>query len=75
VSASKYEGITRTTVETSPVRKEVRIPAGGFWVSTRQKNAAHAFVTLEPEGIDSYATFNFLPVAVGDEYQVYRVLA
>ncbi|KAF6815476.1 carboxypeptidase 2 [Colletotrichum plurivorum] len=75
VSASKYEGIARTTVETSPVKKEVRIPAGGFWVSTRQKNSAHAFVTLEPEGIDSYATFNILPVTVGDEYQVYRVLA
>ncbi|TDZ37373.1 Carboxypeptidase 2 [Colletotrichum spinosum] len=75
VSASKYEGIARTTVETATVRREIRVPAGGFWVSTRQKNAAHAFVTLEPEGIDSYATFNVLPVSVGDEYPVYRVMA
>ncbi|TDZ99692.1 Carboxypeptidase 2 [Colletotrichum sidae] len=75
VSASKYEGIARTTVETAAVRREIRVPAGGFWVSTRQKNAAHAFVTLEPEGIDSYATFNVLPVSVGDEYPVYRVMA
>ncbi|KAK1496661.1 carboxypeptidase [Colletotrichum tamarilloi] len=75
VARTKYEGIARTTVTTETVVKEVRIPAGGFWVSTRQKNAAHAFVTLEPEGIDSYATFNVLPVSVGDEYQVYRVMA
>ncbi|TQN66099.1 Carboxypeptidase 2, partial [Colletotrichum shisoi] len=71
---AKYEGVARTTVTTGTVRREVRIPAGGFWVSTRQKNAAHAFVTLEPEGIDSYATFNVLPVSVGDEYPVYRVM-
>ncbi|KAF9881474.1 carboxypeptidase 2 [Colletotrichum karsti] len=75
VAATKYEGVARSTVETAIVKKDVRIPAGGFWVSTRQKNAAHAFVTLEPEGIDSYATFNILPVSVGDEYPVYRVMA
>ncbi|KAK1978690.1 carboxypeptidase [Colletotrichum cereale] len=74
VAAAKYEGVARTTVTTETARKEIRIPAGGFWVSTRQKNAAHAFVTLEPEGIDSYATFNVLPVSVGDEYPVYRVM-
>ncbi|CRJ95719.1 hypothetical protein BN1708_002052, partial [Verticillium longisporum] len=73
VAASKYEGVVRTTVTTESVSKEVKIPAGGYWVSTRQKNAAHAFNVLEPENIDSYVTFNILPVDVGDEYQVYRV--
>ncbi|EFQ34017.1 carboxypeptidase [Colletotrichum graminicola M1.001] len=72
---ARFEGVSRTKVTTETVRKEVRILAGGFWVGTRQKNAAHAFVTLEPEGIDSYATFNILPVSVGDEYPVYRVMA
>ncbi|KAK1593802.1 carboxypeptidase [Colletotrichum navitas] len=71
----RFEGVARTAVKTETVRKEVRVPAGGFWVGTRQRNAAHAFVTLEPEGIDSYATFNILPVSVGDEYPVYRVMA
>ncbi|EKG15861.1 Peptidase M14 carboxypeptidase A [Macrophomina phaseolina MS6] len=75
LSPTKYEGIARTTVTTETLRKEISLPGGAFWVSTRQKNAAHAFVTLEPEGIDSYATFNILPVNVGDEYQVYRVVA
>lgn len=44
-------------------------------VSTRQKNAALAFVTLEPEGIDSYVRFNLIPVQTGDEYPIFRVLS
>ncbi|KAM0286037.1 hypothetical protein ACHAQH_001045 [Verticillium albo-atrum] len=75
IAASKYEGVVRTTVTTESLSKEVKIPAGGYWVSTRQKNAAHAFNVLEPENIDSYVTFNILPVDVADEYQVYRVPA
>ncbi|KLU86317.1 carboxypeptidase 2 [Magnaporthiopsis poae ATCC 64411] len=74
VASSKYEGVARTTVTTETVRKTITIPAGGYWVNTRQKNAAHAFNVLEPENIDSYATFNVLPVSAGDEYQVYRVM-
>ncbi|KAK2030032.1 carboxypeptidase [Colletotrichum zoysiae] len=75
VAEAVFEGAARTTVTTETVRKEVRVPAGGFWVGTRQRNAALAFVTLEPEDIDSYAAFNILPVSVGDEYPVYRVMA
>ncbi|TLD06869.1 hypothetical protein PspLS_09962 [Pyricularia sp. CBS 133598] len=71
---NKYEGIARTTVATETFNKLVTIPAGGYWVSTRQKNAAHVFNVMEPENIDSYATFNILPVSAGDEYQVYRVM-
>ncbi|KAL8391950.1 hypothetical protein RB595_002239 [Gaeumannomyces hyphopodioides] len=74
LASSKYEGIARTTVTTEAVRKNITIPAGGYWVNSRQKNAAHAFNVLEPENIDSYATFNILPVSTGDEYQVYRVM-
>jgi hypothetical protein len=73
LASTKYEGIARTTVTTESFEKEIAIPAGGYWVSTRQKNAAHAFNVLEPENIDSYVTFNILPVNEGDEYQVYRV--
>ncbi|KAH7254451.1 hypothetical protein MRS44_016870 [Fusarium solani] len=75
VGKTLYQGTALTTVTTETIRKEIRMPAGSFWVSTRQKNAAHALVTLEPEGIDSYVTFNILPVNEGDEYPVYRVMA
>ncbi|KAF4463225.1 Carboxypeptidase 2 [Fusarium albosuccineum] len=69
-----YQGTALSTVTTETIRKDIRMPAGSYWVSTRQSNAAHAFITLEPESIDSYATFNILPVSVGDEYPVYRVM-
>ncbi|KAI1068747.1 hypothetical protein LB507_006279, partial [Fusarium sp. FIESC RH6] len=70
-----YQGTVLNTVTTETKRKEITMPAGSFWVSTRQAAAAYAFVVLEPENIDSYATFNILPVNVGDEYPVYRVMA
>ncbi|KAF0328226.1 Carboxypeptidase 2 [Colletotrichum sp. SAR11_59] len=70
-----YEGVVRATVTTEPLTREVDLPAGSFLVSTKQKNAALAFVALEPENIDSYASFNIVPVEQGDEYPIYRVLA
>ncbi|KAL0931231.1 Carboxypeptidase 2-like protein 3 [Colletotrichum truncatum] len=70
-----YEGVVRATVTTASFEKEVELPAGSFLVSTKQKNAALAFVALEPENIDSYASFNVVPLDKGDEYPVYRILA
>ncbi|KAJ3535471.1 hypothetical protein NM208_g7119 [Fusarium decemcellulare] len=75
VESKKYEGTARTTVTTEVSIKTINFPAGAYWVSTRQQNAAQAFVRLEPENIDSFASFNILPVDVGDEYQVYRIPA
>ncbi|KAM9882780.1 carboxypeptidase 2 [Verticillium dahliae] len=62
------------TVTTRAFEKEVKIPAGGFWVDTRQKNAAVAFVTLEPENSASYVKYNVIPLRKGDEYPIFRVL-
>ncbi|KAI1109285.1 carboxypeptidase [Nemania sp. NC0429] len=70
-----YEGAIQVTVTTEPYKKQVRLPAGSFRISTRQKNAALAFVTLEPENIDSYVRFNLIPVRAGDEYPIFRVLS
>ncbi|KAF7188298.1 Carboxypeptidase 2 [Pseudocercospora fuligena] len=69
-----YEGHVLNSVTTEAMRKEVSLPAGSFLVSTRQKNAALTFIALEPENIDSYVTFGIVPVEVGDEYPIYRVL-
>ncbi|KAH6685441.1 carboxypeptidase [Plectosphaerella plurivora] len=74
VDSAKYEGIAETDVETEPTRKRVRIPAGGYWVSTRQKNAAFALVTLEPENRSSYARYNLVDLVRGAEYPIFRVL-
>lgn len=70
-----YEGVVPVTVSTSTLEKEIELPPGSFLVSTRQRNAALAFVALEPENIDSYVSFNIVPVEAGDEYPIFRVLA
>ncbi|OTB00844.1 hypothetical protein M426DRAFT_65095 [Hypoxylon sp. CI-4A] len=74
VARSYYEGAIQVTVTTETVQKEeLVLPPGSFRVSTRQKNVALAFVTLEPENVDSYVRFNLIPVGTGDEYPVFRI--
>jgi hypothetical protein len=75
LAPQKYEGIALTTVNTELFTKTMKFPAGAYWVSTRQQHAAQAFVRLEPEHPDGFATFNIFPVSAGDEYQVYRIPA
>ncbi|KFA49956.1 hypothetical protein S40293_01282 [Stachybotrys chartarum IBT 40293] len=70
-----YEGVVLVTATTSTSERELTLPAGSFLVSTRQKNAGLAFVALEPENIDSYVSFNIVPVGAGDEYPIFRVPA
>ena len=69
-----YEGVVPVTVTTTTVNIEVQLPVGSYLVNTRQRNAGLAFVALEPENIDSYVSFNIIPVAERDEYPVYRVV-
>lgn len=69
------EGIVPVTVTTSTVQTDIALPAGSFYVSTRQRNAALAFVALEPENVDSYVATNIIPVEVGDEYPIYRLMS
>ncbi|EOD50425.1 putative carboxypeptidase 2 protein [Neofusicoccum parvum UCRNP2] len=74
LESSYYEGVVRAKLTTEAIEKEIELPAGSFRVSTKQKNAALAFVALEPENIDSLAAFNIIPVEAGDEYPIFRVL-
>ena len=69
------EGIVPVQVATSTIKKEIELPCGSFAVSTRQRNAALAFVALEPENVDSYVASNIIPVVQGEEYPVYRLIA
>jgi hypothetical protein len=69
---SYYEGVVLNTVTTETLTQEVTVPAGSFFVSSAQKNAGLAFVTLEPENIDSYVSFGIVPMEVGDLYPVFR---
>lgn len=74
LAKSYYEGTILNTVTTDTLKKEVKLPLGSFMVSTAQKNAGLAFVALEPENIDSYVSFGIVPMEVGDEYPVFRVM-
>lgn len=92
---SYYEGAVLSTLRAQTVQREIVLPVGSYWVSTRQRNAALAMVALEvsyplldllrwcdwsltgdlqPENIDSYASFNIIPVVEGDEYPIFRVM-
>ncbi|KAF1843204.1 Zn-dependent exopeptidase [Cucurbitaria berberidis CBS 394.84] len=74
LATTKFEGVAGTTVKTNATQRAVTIPAGGFYVDTRQKNAGYAFVLLEPEGEASLAYYNKIPLDLGDEYPIFRVL-
>ncbi|EHA53475.1 hypothetical protein MGG_14109 [Pyricularia oryzae 70-15] len=58
-----YEGHVLNTVTTGTYQREVVLP----------KNAASAFLALEPEIIDSYVTINIIPLKVGEEYPIFRI--
>lgn len=74
LSRSYYEGAVLSSVTAEPVEKTVSLPPGSFLVRTNQRNAGIAFNALEPENIDSYVSFNIVPLEAGDEYPVYRIL-
>jgi hypothetical protein len=73
VEPELYEGTYLNTVTTNTTTREVVLPVGSFYVSTRQQNAALAFIALEPENIDSYVKFNIIPVETGMEYPIFRI--
>ncbi|KAL2808968.1 Zn-dependent exopeptidase [Aspergillus granulosus] len=75
IDTSYYEGVIRVTATTESSERELSLPKGSFRVSTRQKNAALAMVALEPENIDSYVSFNIVPVERGDEYPIFRIMS
>jgi hypothetical protein len=67
------EGTVRNTVTTEPyIKEDLWLPAGSWRVSSRQKNAALAFVTLEPETFASFTYFGILPVGTAYEYPIFR---
>lgn len=68
-----YEGHVLNTVTTNSTSRDIVLPVGSYYVSTRQKNAALAFIALEPENIDSYVTFNIIPVSADEEYPIFRI--
>lgn len=47
LESSYYGGVVRVELTTDAFEKDIELPPGTFWVSTRQKNAALAFMALK----------------------------
>jgi hypothetical protein len=60
-----------TTTVTSTTRD---FPKGSYVFDMAQPDANFIPLALEPEGIDSYVTFNFIPADKGKELPIYRYM-
>lgn len=74
VSNQQESGHYTNKVKTEVTTKKKTFPAGSYVFKMDQQNANYIALTLEPEGVDSYVTFNFIPVEKGDEIPVYRYM-
>lgn len=74
VEDEPYQGHQINHVTTHIEETTKQFPAGSFVISSSQPAANLISVALEPESIDSYVTFNYLPVDVGEIVPVYRYM-
>lgn len=74
VSTNLENGHFTNQVITEISNKKQRFPAGSYVLKMSQANANFIALALEPESIDSYVTFNFIPVQKGNEVPVYRYM-
>ncbi|ANS52386.1 peptidase [Bacillus thuringiensis] len=74
VKKSKNRGEFTSQVTTKVMKKNVYFPEGSYVFDMGQPNANLIALALEPESVDSYTTFNFIPSEVGQELPVYRYM-
>ena len=69
-----FDGTVPLSLTAVATTENIQLPRGAWIVSAHQKNAALAFVSLEPECADSYASYNIVPVQAGDVYPITRIM-
>ncbi|GKV66077.1 MULTISPECIES: M14 family metallocarboxypeptidase [unclassified Sporosarcina] len=74
VDTNLYEGHMLANVDAELSKKTIFFPAGSYVISMAQPTANLVALSLEPESVDSYVAFNFIPVNVKDEVPVYRYM-
>ncbi|QED49833.1 M14 family metallopeptidase [Cytobacillus dafuensis] len=74
VSTTLENGHYTNQVTTEVTEKNKYFPKGSYVYTMAQPNANFIALALEPESVDSYITFNFIPVQKGDEIPVYRYM-
>ncbi|MGE7761714.1 M14 family metallopeptidase [Peribacillus sp. NPDC097895] len=74
VSTELESGHSTREVTTAVTSKMRDIPKGSYVFDMAQPDANFISLALEPEGIDSYVTFNFIPADKGKELPIYRYM-
>ncbi|MED4781518.1 M14 family metallocarboxypeptidase [Brevibacillus choshinensis] len=74
VNTTYENGHFTNEVTTNVEKKTKTFPAGSYVFHMGQPNANFIALAMEPESMDSYVTFNFIPVEKGDEVPVYRYM-
>lgn len=74
VSEELENGHTTKAVTTTVTAEKQKFSKGSYVFSMAQPDANFIALALEPEGIDSYVTFNFIPAVKGEEIPVYRYM-
>jgi hypothetical protein len=73
--SAELEGGHSTREVTTTVTSTTRdFPKGSYVFDMAQPDANFIPLALEPEGIDSYVTFNFIPADKGKELPIYRYM-
>ncbi|MGB3892081.1 MAG: peptidase M14, partial [Priestia megaterium] len=67
-----YENKPNVDVQTIVKKKTVTFPKGSYVFLTSQPQNNLLSLSLEPESVDSFTTFGYLPSEVGQELDVYR---
>ncbi|WP_285768300.1 M14 family metallocarboxypeptidase [Peribacillus sp. SI8-4] len=74
VSKELESGHSTREVTTDITTKKRDFPKGSYVFDMAQADANFISLALEPEGIDSYVTFNFIPAQKGKELPIYRYM-
>ncbi|KON88262.1 peptidase M14 [Sporosarcina globispora] len=70
--AGNYEGKELVEVETELSKKDITFPKGTYVFLTAQPQTNLLSLSLEPESVDSYTTFGYVPSEIGQELPIYR---
>ncbi|KZZ83603.1 M14 family metallopeptidase [Bacillus sp. SJS] len=73
-AAEKYEGTSLHEINSEVKKQKVNIPKGSIVFLTAQPQSNLLSLTLEPESVDSYASFGYIPSEKGERLPVYRFM-
>ncbi|AZB44805.1 peptidase M14 [Bacillus sp. FJAT-42376] len=70
----EYEGIELNEIKAAVKEESVTVPKGSVVFLTSQPQTNLLSLSLEPESVDSFESFGFIPSEVGERLPVYRFM-